>query len=275
MKKLFISFAALLSVLSCTEKLPVTPDPAVDNQGICLVNVTMEDDTITWSALNSKIGVYSNSTTNAQWRLRSIYDGRTGIAEFFGEAATGSVYAYYPYSSDGYAPCATGRVNVAAEQKWCDSYASHMQVNSPYMVAVVRDGALQFKENLGAVHVKVKMDFPENIQYISLSASEFISGDYDVTGEAYERITGGTKSIKLNGIDKPSSLAEPLEAWIALPPGTYSGLFLTVAGDKESITAVIDDGLKIVAGAQTEVDAKEQHHDYDGSDFEGEPVEFD
>jgi len=275
MKKIFISLTTLLAVLSCTEKLPVASDPSVDNQGVCLVKVTMEDASFTWSALNSKIGVYSGSGANAEWRLRSSYDGRTGMAEFFGEAATGTVYAYYPYSSEGYVPCAEGRVNVPAEQKWCDSFAGHMKLNNPYMVAAFKDGTVKFKENLGAIHVKVKMDFPENVQYISLSASEFISGNYDVTGEAYERITDGGKTIKLTDINKPTTVATPLEAWILLPPGTYSGLFLTVSGANESITAIIEDGLKIVAGSQSEVDAKEQHHDYDGDDFEGIPVEFD
>lgn len=275
MKKIFISLTTLLAVLSCTEKLPVTPDPSVENQGICLVNVTMENTSFIWSAINSKMGVYSSAGANSEWRLRSMYDGCTGAAEFFGEAATGSIYAYYPYSSEGYAPCAQGRVYVPAEQKWCESFTAHMNYNNPYMVAALRDGDFLFKENLGAVHVSVKMDFPENIQYVSLSASEYISGNYDITGEAYERITQGSKSIRVYGIDKPSTIAAPLDVWIMMPPGTYSGLFLAVAGDNESITAIIDDGLQIVAGAQTEVDAREEHHDYEGGDFEAETVDFD
>ena len=119
------------------------------------------------------------------------------------------------------------------------------------------------------------MDFSQDVQSIVLSSGDDICGDYDVSSLATDRLTGGGESITVTGIDRPSSPSKPLDVWIMLPPGTYNGLFISVSAGEETATAIIAGEIRIESGKQTEVDAKEENHNFGGGDFEGEEVEFD
>mgnify|MGYP006956029642 FL=1 len=265
-----------LTALSCVERLPVEAEPELAEQGVCLLRAQMvEDDSFVWTLPESRIGVYSGSSANSCWTPRAYCIGKSGEAEIFGPEAKGEVYAYWPYSEEGYSPCADGRVRIPSEQKWHDSFESHIAGNAPHLVACAEDGRLRFRRHCGALHVRVMMDFVQNVQNIVLNSEDDICGDYDVSGLAEEKLVNGGKSIRLTGIDRPAGASEPLDVWIMLPPGTYSGLFVTVSGGEETATAVIDGSVRIESGRQTEADASERRNDYEGGDFVGEVVEFD
>lgn len=275
MRKFVFTFLSLLPLLSCVEKLPVAVEPEIENQGVCLLKVQMEDESFVWTAGDSEIGVYSDSGANSRWSLRSNCEGKSGEVEFFGPEAKGAVYACLPYSPEGYSPCAVGRISIASEQKWYDGFEAHLKGNTPYMVAFAEDGKLVFRQHCGALRVRIKMNFTKNVQEVVLSAPEKICGDYDVSSLATDRLTGGGESITVTGIDRPSSPSKPLDVWIMLPPGTYNGLFISVSAGEETATAIIAGEIRIESGKQTEVDAKEENHNFESGDFTGEEVEFD
>ncbi len=275
MKRSILLFGMLLTAVSCVEKLPVAAEPEVAEQGVCLLRAQMEDGSFVWTLPDARVGIYSESSANSCWSPRAAYVGKIGEVEIFGPEAKGTVYAYWPWSEEGYSPCADGRVRIPSEQKWYDGFEAHMSGNSPCLVARAENGRLHFRRHCGALHVRVAMDFTRNVQGIVLSSADEICGDYDVSGLADERLVNGGKSIRLTGIDAPASVACPLEAWLMLPPGTYGGLFISVSAGDESVTAVIEGVVRVESGKQTDVDARERRHDYEGGDFEGEEVEFD
>lgn len=257
MRKSFLIVLALAAVLSCTENSRRPLEPSVPDLGTCIMRVRMDDPSFSWDAVHSKIGVYSDSGENVPYSLRSIYNGSNDVVEFFGPAAKGTIHAYYPYSRDGYASCLEDRVSIPSEQKWYSSSEAALAANMPYMVATDEDGIMVFRQTCGLLHVSVKVDFPENITSLTLS------------GNGLEGV------ISMVGIDRPSSVAAPLDVWFVLGEGSYDGFILSVSGLDESITAIMEGEYEIVASAQTDAEAREKYHDYDGGDFTGEEVEFD
>lgn len=275
MKKIIGVIAIFTIAASCTERLPVPVQPDLTDQGICVLRAEMDDPGFVWDAVKSKIGIYSASGENMSWSIRSIYDGKTGEAEIFGREARGKVYAYYPYSAEGYTPCAEGRVNIPSAQKWFDTFDGHINGNTTCLVAAAEDGKLSFRQVCGCIHIRIAIDFPENIRRVVLSAEDFICGDYYIGSGQSQRLTDGGKSITVSGIDSPSSIASPLDVWFMLPPGTYKGLFVSVSGQNESVTSVLENTITVESGKQCDADAREQRHDYGAGDFEGEKVDFD
>lgn len=257
MKKVILTLAVLVSALSCTKYSNRYQEPYVPEQGRCTFTVQMDDPAFTWDAVKSKIGVYSETGANVAYSLRSMYDGRSGEVEFFGPATKGIVTAYYPYVKEGYDACREGGVSVPAQQKWCESFESALKSNMPFMVSVNNDGKLYFRQTCGALHMRVKIDFPELVNSVTLSGNSL------------------AEPVTVVGIDKTASVAQPLDVWVILEEGSYDGFILSVAGASSAVTAIIEGDYTITASAQTDVEAREKYHDYGGSEFEGEEVEFD
>lgn len=256
MKKIILAVIVLLSILSCA-KNDRYREPYVPEQGRCTFMVQMEDQAFVWDAVKSKIGVYSENGDNVAYSLRGIYDGRGGEVEFFGPSTKGVVNAYYPYVKEGYDACRHGRIRVPSQQKWFDSFNDALKGNMPFMVASNNDGKLYFKQVCGALHIKTRMDFPGKVSSVTLSGNNL------------------TEPVTVYGIEKETSIANPLDIWVVLEQGLYDGFILSVNGESSAVTAIIEGDYSIEGSRQTDVDAREQYHDYGGSDFEGEEVEFD
>lgn len=101
------------------------------------------------------------------------------------------------------------------------------------------------------------MDFPGKVSSVTLSGNNL------------------TEPVTVYGIEKETSIANPLDIWVVLEQGLYDGFILSVNGESSAVTAIIEGDYSIEGSRQTDVDAREQYHDYGGSDFEGEEVEFD
>lgn len=257
MRKITLITIVILSALSCTKISNRYNEPYVQEHGRCIFSVQMEDSDFVWDAVKSKIGVYSETGDNVAYSLRSCYDGCRGEVEFFGPATKGIVNAYYPYTKEGYEACREGKIKVPSQQKWYNNFAEALQFNMPYMVASNNDGKLFFKQDCGALHISIKIDFPEEVCSVTLSGSNIL------------------EPITVTEIDRTVSIATPLDIWVILEQGSYDGLILSVVGVKSAVTAIIEGEYEIEACRQVNVEAKEQYHDYGGSDLEAEEVEFD
>ena len=276
MKKYLALFAAAAALLSCSEKfVSEETNYYVDDSGSYLFTTTVEklSGEWIWDAARCKAGVYAGETENAIFVPRAAFDGRTGQAGLMGPAVHGQAYAYLPYRIYGYDAAKEGCITLPAEQAYFTGTAAQIEGNTPVLVAAADStGHFAFRYPCGALHLTVKIQFSGNVQKLTLTASEPVCGPLDVQ---YGTIAGGSNTVSVAGIGLPCTVSAPLDVWVMLPEGSYTGLYITVSGSDESISSVIDDSVVIVAGAETEALVQEKKNNYGGSDFEGEEVDYD
>lgn len=274
MKKTAI-LITLLALVSCTEKyISQDLNVYVAPQGRCIftASVTPLSGTWTWSAASSAVGVYGNGVSNARYQPRAAFDGATGTAEIFGEGVVGQAYAYMPYTSEGLDAAAKGCTPLPKVQKYCNDAVSQIESNCILVAAAGEDGLFDFRYPCGTLHLQIKINFEEHVQRVNLSANEPLCGWLDVMDGS---MVTPYYTVSVTGIDKACTESKPLDVWIMLPEGTYTGLYVTVAGKKESISTVVEGTFNVPAGGECIATARENNNNYSGTDFEGEEVDYD
>jgi len=277
MKRLFSILAASAAILSCTEPYK-TPDIAyyVDEGGTFIFKASVEplSGSWVWDASTSKIGIYADNRENVAFVPRRNYDGVSPEAEVFGPAASGKVFAYFPYRAGGYEPAKYGCMELPLEQKYYEDAVSQIEGNTPVMVTAAEDrDYLRFRHHCGAMRLQVKINFSENLRTLTLSANEPVSGWLDLSGSG--EMQNPSRSVKVIGIDKPCTEDSPAIVWIMLPEGSYSGVYITAAGETESISTIVPGEFVIEAGQECNATAQEEKNEYGGNYFEGEEVNYD
>lgn len=277
MKRLITAFVAISAILSCTKAYIPQPDPYVPEPGTCIFKAQLEllQGQWVWDAVRDKVGVYADNLDNAPFQPRAAYNGKSGIIELMGEGALGQAYAYFPYSARGEEAAREGRQPLSEEQSYQGSAIAQIQNNTTFVAAADKDGLLRFRCLCGALHLRVKMHFNEPVRRVTLSSTTPVTGWLDVTGEKEEALLNPGYSVSITDINRPCSESSPLDLWVMLPEGSYSGLSITVAGATESISTVIEGTFLIKAGEETSANAEEKKIDYDGGYLEGEDVDYD
>lgn len=276
MKRLITAFAACAALLSCTQQyIPKETDYYVEDAGTCLFMASVQklSGIWTWDAVRSKVGVYAGESDNILFVPRASFDGATGTAQLMGPPVTGKAYAYIPYRNAGVDAVKAGCVPLTPEQAYYDNAVAQIEGNSILVAAADEDGHLAFRYLCGALHLKVKINFTEPVQRVSLTANEPLCGWLDINGIDPMRKESYTVSVV--GIDKPCSESTPLDVWIMLPEGTYSGLYMTAAGATQSVSTIVSGSFDVVAGQEVSATAQEKKNNYDGSDFDAEEVDYD
>lgn len=276
-KKLLSAIAAFAALLSCTEKyVPKETNYYVDDNGTFLFWASVQplSGTWTWDAAMTKVGIYTPTDVNVMFQPRGSYDGASGEVELMGPPVTGQACAYIPYSIYGNEAAREGCILLPAQQTYHTDAVSQIEANTPYLVSVADDeGHFSFRHLCGALHLKVKIHFSEKVRRITLTANEPLSGYLSV---ADGTMSHESNSVTVAGINSPCTETAPLDVWVMLPQGTYTGLYITAAGVSESISTVLEQNVTITAGVQTqEVLVQEKKNNYNGSDFESEEVEYD
>ena len=277
MKRLFTAFVAFSALLSCTEAYIPQPDPYVPDPGTCVfkAQVDLLEGQWVWDAVHDKVGVYADNLTNALFLPRAAYHGKSGVIELMGEGAQGHAYAYFPYSSRGEEAVREGRQPLSNVQSYQTSALEQIQRNTTFVAAADEDGLFRFRCLCGALHIRVKMHLGEPVQRVTLTSATPITGWLDVTGVEEESLLRPGYSITLPDIGLPCTETSPLDVWVMLPEGDYSGLSITVAGATESLSTVIEGTFQIRAGQETSASAQEKKNDYDGGYLEGEDADYD
>lgn len=277
MKRVFTALAALAALLSCTQRyVPKETNYYVDDAGTCLFTAEVEQlsgEEWTWSAACSKVGVYADDAANVVFQPRVAYDGTTGWAQLMGPAVKGQAYAYLPYRKGGSSAAQEGCLELPLEQSYCTDAVSQIEMNTPVLVAAAdENGHFDFRYLCGALHIKVKIEFLEKVERLTLTANEPVGGYMHVVSRSFIQ---ESYSVSVVGIDLPCTESNPLDVWVMLPEGTFTGLYVTVAGATESISTVLEGEVCIKAGDETEAVAQEKKNDYHGSDFDAEEVDYD
>ena len=125
------------------------------------------------------------------------------------------------------------------------------------------------------MHFRVKMQFTENIQHVTISSAVPLTGWMDVTGVEEEAMLNPGYSVTVTGIDRTCTETSPLDVWVMLPEGTYNSFSFTAAGVTESLSTIIEGPFQIKAGEETSATAQEKKVDYDGGNLEAEEVDYD
>ncbi len=277
MKRLFTAFVAISAILSCTKAYIPQPDPYVPEPGTCVFKAQVEllQGQWVWDAVHDKVGVYADNLDNAPFQPRAAYNGKSGIIELMGEGALGQAFAYFPYSSQGEEAAREGRQPLSEVQSYQSSAIAQINKNTTFVAVADKDGLFRFRCLCGALHLRVKMHFNEPVRRVTLSSTMPLTGWLDVTGEKEEVLLNPGYSISITDINRSCSETSPLDLWVMLPEGSYSGLSITVAGATESISTVIEGTFLIKAGEETSANAEEKKIDYDGGYLEGEEVDYD
>lgn len=277
MKRLLIAFVAFSAILSCTQAYIPQPDPYVPAPGTCVFKAQVEllEGQWVWDAVHDKVGVYADNLTNSPFQPRAAFDGKSGVVELMGEGATGQAYAYFPYSFNGEEAVREGRQPLSEHQSYQSSALEQIQNNTTFVAAADEDGLFRFRCLCGALHIKIKMHFEEPVQHVTFVSTTPVSGWLDVTGVQEETIVHPGYSINITDIGRPCTENSPLDVWVMLPEGSYSGLSITVAGATESLSTVIEGTFQLRAGEETSVSAEEKKVDYNGGSLEGEEVDYD
>ena len=270
--------AILIALISCTRNS--IPDENIyyvtdEGTGIFTAEVESLSEPWVWDAVRSKIGVYAGNAENVLYIPRKAYDGASGEAQIMGSPVAGKAYAYIPYRSVGIDAVQSGRTPIPAEQTFFESATAQIEGNTVLVAAADEDGKLYFRHHCGALHLKLIISFPETVERLILGANEPVCGYLDITGTAEERITLPGYSVTVSSIGKPSTEAAPLDVWVMLPEGDYSGLYLTISGATTSLSTVVADQLSVITGEETIVDVREEKNEYGNPDFEGEEVTYD
>ena len=275
MKKYLILSIALLAA-ACTEKYnPDYAEPFIAPQGrsVFRAEVITLDGTWTWDASLSRLGVYGANASNAAFYPRASFDGKSGEIEIMGQDILGQAYAYLPYRPTGYEAVAEGCQPLFEEQRFFPDATAQINGNEILVAAADEEGLFRFSHRCGALCFKVAIALGENVKTLTLSAAEPLAGWLE-TG-ANPAMRNPSYRVTVTGINAPCSERDPLSVWVMLPEGSYSGLFITVAGDTESISTIVEGTYEIKPGQETVAGAREKKNDYDGSDFESEEVEYD
>lgn len=277
MKKLILSFAAVAALISCNQERKPGTDPVVREQGTCIFKAQIEplEGSWVWNAATDKVGIYADNLANSPYVPRVAYDGKEGVVELMGEGALGQVYAYFPYSQRGLEAAQAGRQPLWEQQSCQRSSAAQIQQNSVLVAAADEDGLLRFRYLCGTLHLQIKMQFAQNVQSVTLTSAVPITGWLDVTGVEEESLLYPGYTVRVTGIDRPCSATTPLDVWIMLPEGTYTSFSVTVAGEDESLSTVVEGPFLVKAGEETSTVAEEKKVDYDGGNLEAEEVDYD
>lgn len=276
MNKLISLIAAAAALFACTEQfVSEETNYYIDDSGSYLFTATVEglSGEWIWDAASCKVGVYAGDTENAVFVPRAVFDGKTGQAGLIGPAVHGQAYAYIPFRIYGYAPAEEGCMALPSEQQYFTDAVAHIEGNTPVLVAAADSaGHLAFRYPCGALHLTVKIHFSENVQRLTLTAAEPVCGLLNVSNGT---ITGGANMVSVTGIDLPCTESAPLDVWVMLPEGTFTGIYITASGNTESISTVLEEEVSIVAGAEVHATVQEKKNNYGASDFEGEEVDYD
>lgn len=277
MKRLIIIFSAIACVASCTEKYKadyVEPYIAPQGRSVFRAEVDLLDGTWKWSAASTKVGVYGSNVSNALFSPRAAFDGASGEVELMGHDVLGPAYAYLPYRSAGYEAIAQGCQPLSDGQRFFPGAVEQIIGNEILVAAADDDGLFRFSHRCGALHLRVAVNLGENARTLTLSSAvEPLAGWLELNDEP--QMKNPLYSITVSGIDAPLSESAPLSVWVMLPEGSYSGLYVTVAGETTSISTAMEGTYEILTGEETVAGVKEEKNNYGGSDFEAEEVEYD
>lgn len=257
MRRFFTIMALALLAAGCQNRNPLDQEKPLPGKtetvtilapsSQAMTRTTLREEAGTYNVywlLNDQIGVFSETTNNAEFTLN---EKGGGTVAFQGAVAGAPRYAYYPYSSSaGEDPAAVAlNLPAAQEQAAATGTPATRQPNMAYDVKVgIQEGAVtangypfSFTQKLTLVHFIITPDATLNgeaLQSVSLQvAGKKLAGDYtlDITSDGNAPVFGGGASdiVTLSFADMPALTAgTPVDGWMFINPDIAADESLTI-----------------------------------------------
>ncbi len=252
-KLLFLVATATLFFASCAKDAVQTPsvlEASEDFTAIVAGGRTVLDGTsVNWCE-DDQLTIFTRTSHNRQYKVKSIDSSNKGLATFEYVAFTGNDatpiaanYALYPYDATATISGDEISTTTAAEQAY---NPNEVDIHHAVMVAKATDTNLEFVNAGALLRFKVKMaaGLPDEftLQSIKLvSAANALAGAATIDLAADSKLVvaaEGSKELSLTGINTTISAAEQI-FYIALPATTF-------AADDLTVTFTFDEGEKSV-----------------------------
>lgn len=252
-KLLFLVATATLFFASCAKDAVQTPsvlEASEDFTAIVAGGRTVLDGTsVNWCE-DDQLTIFTRTSHNRQYKVKSIDSSNKGLATFEYVAFTGNDatpiaanYALYPYDATATISGDVISTTTAAEQAY---NPNEVDIHHAVMVAKATDTNLEFVNAGALLRFKVKMaaGLPDEftLQSIKLvSAANALAGAATIDLAADSKLVvaaEGSKELSLTGINTTISAAEQI-FYIALPATTF-------AADDLTVTFTFDEGEKSV-----------------------------
>ena len=206
MKKTLSAICLLLSLVSCTKKLQVRPDPSVDAEGRTSVVASVDDfagEAFVWPA-SARIGIYdSEGRSNCRYTLMNEFAGKSGEVSLYGAAVSGPLVAYYPFTEKGYSCIADRRQPVLREQKAGSSAMEHLALNT-VLVAEDEDGVFRFSWRngcTGLLHLTLKCPLEGAVEKVVFQCPGApLAGNVALDPDAEPLVTDGSAVLTLTAV---------------------------------------------------------------------------
>lgn len=290
---LYILAIFSLALVSCTERIPETTMPDVDNGAITMIKATVEPLSLEgidgvgiykWNDTHS-LGIYG--TAKGENECYTPVKSTTGDNEayFYGNVVGGDLTIYMPYNAEGSENALTGRVAVPAIQNYYADPFDHLMYNST-LLATALTSEVTFAHYAGLVKLELQFDI-NDITSVALQVGnvtldggydENLAGDLSVQEDAELPLINGVNRIVIEnfpeGID--TTIAQPLTLWAALAPGSYENLVVEISNAEATIAAPVKGPFVVNRRGVCEHTcvAKKVEHNNSTDDFESEEGEF-
>ena len=274
MKKIFIILSVALTAAACSGKLNIPDQPEVPASKTFELSANMSSYSgeFLWSP-GKAIGIYGSlQGSNAKYVPYNEYLGKGGVIKMYGPEVDGTLYAYFPYSAEGYEAVADGLVPYASVQTYRASAAEHFSENT-VLVAQQENGVFDFAIRSGLVKFEVDVDFAGEVKSVVLvSGLNYLSGNFAIDPQADQPVTEGGKTLTVCGMGVQNG---KFDVYFALPEGSYETLQLSVHTDAESVSKPVNGVVPVRAGEVTSMTVVDEAYEYTGSDFIIIPEIFD
>ena len=291
---LYIVAIFSFALVACTERIPETPMPNVNNGAITMVKASVNPlvlegadgvGTYSWGEAKT-LGIYGSAGVNEKYRIVKSTAGDSE-AYFYGNVVDGDLTIYMPHSIEGGIKALDGRVQVLAEQNYYASALDHLMYNSTFL-ATTSTNEVVFDYYAGVVKLSISHKM-SNISYVNvLVANGNVDEGYNGYLAGYLPLKGYEFGIdQANGVDNitirnfpegiDATVEAPVTAWIALAPGTYQNFLVQVGSSDGSAMNFPVAGPFVVERCKISdkvCEVKKVDHNNTMPDFGSEPGDF-
>ena len=294
MKSLFSIVAIFsLALVSCTERIPESQMPDVDNGVITMITASVEPlelkgvpgvGNYQWNETHT-IGIYGTAVGENECYLPVNTTLGGSEAQFFGNEVGGDMTIYMPYVSGGSEAACSGRVTVPVAQNYYADALDHFMYNSTFL-ATARVGEVTFGYNAGLLKIALKYDI-ENVKSVAVMVGnlttdgtydDYLAGDIAVDADTEQFLVNGSNRLVVSNIPEGlnSTIAEPATVWAVLAPGVYQNLVIEITNEAGTTATPVEGPFVVEKCALCEkvCVAEEKKYDNGVGDFEGENGEF-
>lgn len=286
---LYISVIAALFLASCTERLPESQVPEIQNDYTTVISAAVNPLSIegvsgagefVWNESHT-LGV--NGSVMGRDQLYVPVKSTIGTSEalFYGGAVKGEFTVYAPYSTDGAKAALLARVVVPTEQNYYADPLEYLMYNSCfYATTTVETVKFDYYTGLLKINLKHNLTGIKGLKVTvanlnETGCNEGVAG-YLAVGESEQPLVNPQPTIHVGNYEAGlnSSVSSPLAVYVSVAPGKYGNFVVEVETEEFTIAMPVKGPFVVRPLAITEFTAEKVDHNFDVDDFETENGTF-